>query len=211
MKKIKVFVVGKQKDYSDWIKDHVRVNSIKDCDLVIFTGGEDVSPSIYGEKTGKYTDFNTSRDLEEMGYFDLAKQEGKPMLGICRGSQFLCVMSGGRLVQHQENNEAVHPIVTSDGSIVLITSSHHQAQFPYEMDKKAYKLLAWTEGISKMHWDGDNKEISKEPFKEAEIVFYPTTNCLGIQGHPEWQSRIRYAKTFEYLDSLIDKLLNKSF
>lgn len=210
-KKLKVFVVGNYTEYANWLPNYVLCKNIEDSNLVLFTGGEDVSPSLYGEPVGKKTSFNIKRDLFEMDMYDKAVKLNKPMLGICRGSQFLCVMNGGRLVQDQENRHFVHPIKTWDGRLLNITSTHHQAQYPYDMGKGSYHVIGWTDGLSNRHLDGNNKEISEKPFKEAEIVFYPTNNSLGIQGHPEYDDMKHYPETMEYLKDLVNNLVNNSF
>ena len=206
---MKVYIAGGKLylEYIDWLKDAVQTSNIEEADLVLFAGGEDVHPSIYEEPVGSFTASNIHRDMSEIQVYE------KPMLGICRGSQFLCVMSGGRLVQHQENKFHYHPIITHDGLELLISSTHHQAQYPYDMKKDEYQLIGWTENISRFHLDGENKEISDKPFKEAEIVYYPKINALGIQGHPEYMSRgnAEHRDTLEYLDNLVNNLLNKTF
>jgi gamma-glutamyl-gamma-aminobutyrate hydrolase PuuD len=205
----KVYVVGYGEAYGKWIKESKLVNTMEEADLVVFTGGEDVDPSMYNEKHGKFTSSNIRRDVKEMAEFEKANELKKPIIGICRGAQLSCVLSGGRLVQHQNNPEYIHGLVTHDKRAdIRITSTHHQAQFPYELPNEEYKLLAWTEGLSKVHLDGEDKEISPEPFAEAEIVYYPKTRALGIQGHPESMSRGAHPKTFEFLDELVDKLVN---
>jgi len=78
------------------------------------------------------------------------------------------------------------------------------------MAKEDYKLLAWTNGISKCHWNGLNEEISDKPFNEVEIIYYPKSNCLGIQGHPEMLfGDDAYDETISYLQDLLNKFLNK--
>lgn len=52
-------------------------------DLLVFTGGEDVSPDYYNEIKGKYTSTNVKRDALESDMFHLFKNV--PKLGICRG------------------------------------------------------------------------------------------------------------------------------
>ena len=205
----KVFVIGPSKGYANWLPDCKLVNNPDEADILLFTGGEDVNPAIYGEPVGKRTYFNEQRDKIEADYFN--KYPNKLKLGICRGSQLLCALSGGRLVQDQNNPDFIHDIITSEGTVIPISSTHHQAQYPYDMDKRSYKLLAWTEGICHHHHDGNNKEISDKPFKEAEIIFYPHTKSLAIQGHPEMMWRTdKYPETFEYLNKIFNKFVNQS-
>lgn len=208
MKK-KIFVVGSGNYYANWLQME-DAETLEDADLVLFTGGEDVWPGIYHEPVGKHTMFNVQRDLREQNFFNRAFELGKPMIGICRGSQLLCALSGGRLVQHQYNPDYIHEIQTSSGEKLEITSTHHQAQYPYDMLREEYELLAWTENASPYHLDGNNVEISRKKFREAEIVFYNKTKALGIQGHPEdlWNTA-GYENLFKYLKGLVNNYLLK--
>ena len=209
MKKRKVYVVGTYTEYASWLQDFEVCPFLSECDLVMFTGGEDVNPALYGEPRGPFTYFNATRDKQEMSAFQRASAYKKPMIGICRGAQFLTVMSGGRLIQHQ-HNPGTHPIITWDGLEIPVSSLHHQAMYPYNLPDDRYRLIAWAENHSPFHLDGEHKEISDKPFKEAEIVYYPATRCLGIQGHPEMMPRSRYKETFQFLDELVEKLITET-
>lgn len=112
------------------ITDHtVRVN-VEKYDTIQFTGGADVSPELYGE-ANTHSGNDPSRDLWEAGIFLRAKQCLVPCFGICRGSQFLRVMCGGRMIQDIPDHAC------SQGHKVLflgrdgprefkVTSTHHQ-------------------------------------------------------------------------------------
>lgn len=206
----KIYVVGRGFDrYTNWMQGEL-TNDINKATLIVFGGGEDVHPSIYNEPTGKFTYTNKDRDLDELEIFKKALELNIPCLGICRGSQFLCAANGGRLVQHQENPSYIHKIKTYDNKELEISSTHHQAAFPYNLKEDEYKVLGWTNCISKFHLDGTNNEISDIPFKECEIVYYPKNNCLGIQGHPEMLfDDNKYSETIEYLRNLLDLFLSK--
>lgn len=80
----KVFVVGPAKFYSRWIKDHQLVEDIKDANIVLFTGGEDVDPSLYGCERHVTTGSNIARDLKEKEIFEQVRPD-QLCLGICRG------------------------------------------------------------------------------------------------------------------------------
>lgn len=70
------------------------------CDGFLFTGGQDVSPALYGEQTlpgcGKCC---ALRDEMEKQLFFMAVQKNKSVLGICRGIQFINAVLGGSLYQ----------------------------------------------------------------------------------------------------------------
>ena len=66
MKKCNIFVVGGSTGYTSWIENVNLVDSPLKADIVFFTGGEDVSPSLYGEKAHRTTFANKKRDIVEM-------------------------------------------------------------------------------------------------------------------------------------------------
>src|SRR5262249_8468543 len=70
------------------------------CDALLFAGGEDVHPSFYGAephpKLGKPSPF---QDEVELALARRAAEDGKPILGVCRGIQLLNVALGGMLYQ----------------------------------------------------------------------------------------------------------------
>jgi len=203
----RIYVVGNAFGYANWMEGKL-TNVLEEADLVVFTGGEDISPALYGEKRHPTTSSNMKRDIQEMDIYDKAIKLGKHIIGICRGSQFLCVMNGGKLVQHQQNTLYIHPITLRDGSVINITSTHHQAAYPFNLPKDYYVVLGWGNNLSSFHYDGDGKELKDTPdFKECEIVYYPHTKCLGIQGHPEHDD-YKYQEGMSYLQSLLNDFLN---
>ncbi len=70
------------------------------CDGFLFTGGHDVSPSLYGEEaTPKCGLPNAERDDLERVVFEYALIHDTPILGICRGIQLINALCGGSLYQ----------------------------------------------------------------------------------------------------------------
>lgn len=167
-----------------------KTEAIPEIDLILFTGGEDVDPSYYNDRVGKFTSYSPERDNLESKMFRMLSQK-VPKLGICRGAQFVTVMSGGKLVQHVENHAigGMHSITFDyiHNNKMQMTSTHHQMMFPFKMPKKDYVLCAYsTHYLSPIYLNGNNKGIElPEDFLEPEIVYYPHSNSLAIQGHPE--------------------------
>lgn len=183
--KYKIFVVGPLTNYANWMECDI-VDTIEEADLVLFTGGEDVSPSMYGDHTHSTTYYSTSRDNFESKIFEEALKLDKKFIGICRGAQFLCVKSGGKLIQHM-NHPSTHLITMYDGSELEVTSSHHQMMYPYNLMPE-YTLIGWAEGLSKFHKNGSNEDMKLlDDNKEPEIVYFNNTQSFCIQSHPEWQ------------------------
>lgn len=70
------------------------------CDGILFTGGQDVTPALYGEERLSVCGETCGlRDTMETYFFKKCFQDDKPAFGICRGIQFINVMMGGTLYQ----------------------------------------------------------------------------------------------------------------
>jgi len=74
-------------------------------DGIIFTGGSDVDPELYGEAAHPETSgIVRVRDDAELALLRAALDRDMPVLGICRGIQVLNVGLGGDLDQHLEGH-----------------------------------------------------------------------------------------------------------
>lgn len=213
----KIYVIGPDKEYANWMEGQL-VDDMAKADLVVFTGGEDVCPHIYHRNVHPTTQANINRDGHEMVFFHRARAQNKKCVGICRGSQLLCALSGGALIQDQDNPGFFHPITTLDGREFTMTSTHHQAQYPWDMKEGTYKVLAWTKDAS-AHHDGQARGIELVypgapcQGREVEICHYGLTNCLGIQGHPEMMyHRMGYNKgvaaSIQYCRELLNSFMD---
>lgn len=181
------------------------IDSIKHADLVQFTGGSDVSPSIYGHTNHPTTMNNAIRDRREMIVFNLCIALNKPMAGICRGGQFLNVMCGGKLFQDVDNHAGGHfrhecrDIQT--GEVFQVTSTHHQMMIP---TMEAVQIGVAAESTErKLHVEG--KEIvQKGAFIDKEILYYPKQNAFCFQPHPEFSIGQDLAnRYFKYIEQYL--------
>ena len=152
---------------------------------LVLWGGEDIWPGFYQQKPHpKAGPFDQNRDVDEINQVERALSIKQPIVGICRGAQLLCVLNGGTLWQHSlghRNNN--HGLVTRDGHISSAAADHHQIMRP---DGK-YELLAWDDTPTHVYGEKDTDPlvIARVP----EVVWWPETKCLGIQPHPEWESK----------------------
>jgi GMP synthase-like glutamine amidotransferase len=80
------------------------VSNIREADLVIFTGGADISPQLYNENAIPGTQFNVHRDINDVWAYNWCRDKVK--LGICRGAQLLNTLSGGSLWQDVPNHRS---------------------------------------------------------------------------------------------------------
>lgn len=149
--------------------------------FIVFTGGPDISPSLYNENLGSKTRCDNHRDEIETVVFGKAIDNNIPMFGICRGLQFLTVMMGGKLIQHVNHHHRPHFIETKEKLRMVVTSSHHQMVLPEVHDE----ILAWTSPrLSTLYVDGNDK-LHFSPEKEVEAVHFVDFPIAGVQYHPE--------------------------
>lgn len=171
-------------------------------DLVVFTGGEDVDPRLYHEEVHPTTGYFQLRDSIEEGIFHDCIDHNIPMAGICRGSQFLTVMSGGKLVQDIDGHAigGVHRIQTlSQAFPVMVTSTHHQMMYPFRLGRDCYEILATGED----HGEARGLPAGVDHIDEVvEAVFYPETRCLCVQFHPEYMPVD--SEGFQYYQELLN-------
>lgn len=157
-------------------------------DFVVFPGGADVSPSLYFSEVGARTFCDKNKDMEEITNLAAARLYGIPQVGICRGIQFLHVMSGGTLTQHIEGHSGVqHNVIVKGGGVIQVTSSHHQCVAKDE--HYMYEEVCFAE-------DGT-----------VEAIFTPKHNWGAVQWHPEYKSAGPECQKF-FID-MIEALTNK--
>ena len=106
-------------------------------DGILFTGGVDLNPKLYGEEIDpKCGEIAEVRDAFEALLMSVVEQSDMPVFGICRGIQSLNVLSGGSLHQHIDSHQDVrHDVKIEEGTrlhsiigktTVYANSFHHQ-------------------------------------------------------------------------------------
>lgn len=78
--------------------------ALRDVDAVIFTGGEDISPSLLSDpqdwhRIVEEIDYNASRDVSDFLVMSYCLDNDIPLMGFCRGAQMLGVVSGATIIQ----------------------------------------------------------------------------------------------------------------
>jgi putative glutamine amidotransferase len=160
-------------------------------DAVVFAGGSDLDPALYGEPPHAETKgLRPGRDTAEVPLMRAALDRDLPLLGICRGMQVLSVVSGGTLAQHLpdtlghdrhrpspgvygqhevrlEPGSLVHKLL---GDTVSVPSYHHQG-------------LASPGSLTVTGWaDDDSPEVVEDPDHRF---------ALGVLWHPEASDDLR--------------------
>lgn len=185
-----VLIINSNREYDRmWEENgHHLVSDIDDADIVQFTGGEDVTPHLYGEAPHPKTHYSTVRDAYEEDMFHLCLDKNIPMVGICRGGQFLNVMCRGGLWQ-DVNNHAIavcHSLVDlPTGRMIDVSSTHHQMMRPSEAGViiGVASESTWKERVPEY---GEVVREGSKRGEDIEVVFYPEENVLCFQPHPEF-------------------------
>lgn len=162
------------------------------ADFVIFGGGVDVNPILYNEKPHASVAVSSKRDEEDMKLYEFCLSNGIPMLGICRGAQFLAVMNGAKLNQDIDGHQSPHSIwdVVNRRLIGKSSSVHHQSV--RRNTKIGMEILADAR-VSTKRWLND-KDKEEGVDYDIEAFFFRDTCCLGFQGHPEYRGYAEYTK-----------------
>lgn len=168
-------------------------------DIVLFTGGPDIVPFLYGEKLLPTTQCNPTRDMEELKLWRLLDPFDSKV-GICRGAQLLNVLSGGALWQDVNNHYGhdkvmIHDMVeTKTGRILKTTSTHHQMMRP----GLGAEILCHA-GLSTIKKSDSETIVMETPEKsgaDPEVIYYWNTNSLCFQGHPEYSGAPDFTQYF---------------
>ena len=162
-------------------------------DGFLFTGGHDVSPDVYGQESLPGLIVSCpKRDRMETVVLRKAMNADKPILGICRGIQFINAALGGTLYQDLPTQ---HP---SD-------VEHHQTP-PY--DKHAHSVSVITDSplyqclgtdqlpVNSYHHQAVNRlapglsAMAVSPDGLTEALYKPGQRFLwAVQWHPEFSWR----------------------
>jgi gamma-glutamyl-gamma-aminobutyrate hydrolase PuuD len=160
--------------------------TLDSLDGLIFSGGSDLDPELYGEQAHAETDgWVRERDDFELGLMQAALARDVPLLAICRGSQVLNVARGGDLEQHVPDR--VHTNVHKETPGVF--AEHDVAVLP---GTRLASILGDRADVKSHHHQGYNRlgtglqEAARAPDGTVEALEDPTRRfALGVLWHPE--------------------------
>jgi gamma-glutamyl-gamma-aminobutyrate hydrolase PuuD len=160
--------------------------TVKEADIVVFSGGADVNPALYGQRPLRESSWHVERDDEEVAVYVEATERNKILFGICRGAQFIHVMNGGQLWQHVEGHGGTQHLITDieDNFELVANSIHHQML----MENEDIEIAAvCTNQVSrKFYCDSMSEELfDNETLIEIEAGYYADDRSFFVQGHPE--------------------------
>lgn len=165
--------------------------------LVLFTGGADVSPGLYGDASPDgYCYTNERRDFEEEKVFNVARDRDIPMAGICRGVQFLNVMAGGKMMHHLDGHTGPNHQMSISALLepITVNTLHHQMILPAE----DAHIVGWSTERQSQVYFGANDQIVEYTGPEVEAAIFPKVCSVGVQYHPEMMSKQSKGYAFFY-------------
>lgn len=176
-------------------------NRLEMADLVVFTGGADIDPGIYNEKSDGSFPPNKKRDELEIGLYHAAKNWGIPMVGICRGAQLLNALNGGTLWQDVDNHTTNHSAIdVRTNKVYTVTSTHHQQMRvgpAATLVAAAYvPAIAGPGSLCTKKRASGVTQYPQPRDLDTEVVWYNNTNCLCFQPHPEYPGNTQTAEYF---------------
>ncbi len=193
---MKIGIVGRNKDtinYEKMLKtmkkNHITslsVGELAACQALIFPGGGDITPELFGQKNLSSRNIDTELDLLQLRIFEQACRQEIPILGICKGMQIINVGLGGSLIQDlptahlhtSPQTDLYHESFTATDSFLyklygehfVINSRHHQS-----VDKLGNQLIP-------VQWCPIDHCI--------EALTHENLPIFGVQWHPERLSMV---------------------
>jgi gamma-glutamyl-gamma-aminobutyrate hydrolase PuuD len=155
-------------------------------DGLLFSGGSDLDPEIYGQEAHAETDgVVPERDRGEIALLQAALERDMPVLAVCRGSQVLNVARGGDLVQHLpevvgDEKHKHTPGVFADHDVDLVSGTRVQQILGDHAPVKSHHH----QGYGRL---GDGlREAARADDGTIEALEDPSLRfALGVLWHPE--------------------------
>jgi putative glutamine amidotransferase len=155
-------------------------------DGVIFSGGADLDPALYGQEAHPETKgVVAQRDRGELALLQAALARDMPVLAVCRGSQVLNVALGGDLVQHL-------PAVVGDEKHKHTPGQYADHDVTVEPETRLGSLLGDRAPVKSHHHQGFGRlgnglrESARAEDGTLEALEDPSRRfALGVLWHPE--------------------------
>jgi putative glutamine amidotransferase len=161
-------------------------------DGLLLTGGGDIACERFnGLPHPRVNDVDESRDDIEYALLQMAVNEGKPFLGICRGFQVVNTVLGGTLFTHIEDQK---PDAVKHDYFPNWPRNHIAHQVTVEKGTRLADILGATGiQVNSLHHQGADKiaaslkvvaHASDGLVEGLELPNHPFG--FGVQWHPEW-------------------------
>jgi putative glutamine amidotransferase len=160
-------------------------------DGLVMSGGDDLDPATYGEEVTESKRFDPAVDEFETALIVAAREQGKPVLAICRGMQMLNVALGGSLHQEVTGGSEAHPPIVAGMTAEDWGARNHVVRF--EPGSVLMELYGAEEAkVNSLHHQGVDRlapGLIVEGRTDDGLI--EAARCeggwwaLGVQWHPE--------------------------
>lgn len=175
----------------------VLARAIEACDGLLFTGGHDVAPEVYGgvpsEAAALVGETCPERDRMETALLGMAIERELPVLGICRGIQVINAVLGGTLWQDLPSQRP--------------SEVEHHGQAPYDVPVHTVEVVPETplaaaigageHAVNSYHHQAVRElapgleAMAFSPDGLVEALWRPASAFLwAVQWHPEFAHRV---------------------
>ena len=171
-------------DPSVGITCSLSLDALREQDALLLPGGGDIDPLLLPGRPPadpRCTGIDPGLDRRQLEILDFFARRERPVLGICKGMQLICLYFGGGLCQHLPTagrhryigRDQLHPTRAVPGSVLArlygteftVNSAHHQGALP-DTAKKIAVIQRSDDGV-------------------AEGILHESLPILGLQWHPE--------------------------
>ncbi len=155
-------------------------------DGLIFSGGSDLDPALYGQEAHPETDgIVAERDSAELTLLQAALTHDLPVLAICRGSQVLNIALGGDLDQHL-------PDTVGDGTHKQVPGTFAEHPVDVVADERLSPVLGERVSVKSHHHQGFGRlgeglhVAAVADDGTVEAIWNPASRfAVGVLWHPE--------------------------
>lgn len=169
---------------------------------VVLSGGNDVNPKLYGEKTEKNLSISVNRDETENKLIKIALDKKLPIFGICKGMQHLNVYFKGKLIRDLGKEIKKGITHVKEDHVAEIIDERAKKIFGKEMKVNSYH----NQGIISSTLSKDLIPFAVAPDGVIEGFYHKSLPIAGVQWHPE-----RNSPNKEIDSKIVKMFLNKKF
>lgn len=162
---------------------------LEKSDAVIFAGGKDFDPALYGsENYDLIEDYDSKEDQADLKILERALEKDMPILGICRGMQLINIYFAGSLyedlpnqfskeIKHRQAKDkfSYHKVNIKEGSFLYELADYNPTFEVNSFHHQGIKDLG--DGLEDAAWSDDGLI---EAVEGRDYNF-----LLGLQRHPE--------------------------
>lgn len=171
-------------------------------DGVILTGGTDIAEELINANSAERRNVCVGRDSVEWKLVEMALHRKLPVLGLCRGMQFLNIFFGGNIVSHMSQSipGAINH-VANDHDVTISDAGFQQIMSCDSLTVNSFHNHGITD-------DTLSKSLCRFAHSTQdgiiEGLFHPDLPIMGIEWHPE-----RRKKRNHHESQLLETFFNK--